>query len=370
MKGWSPEERQEHEKKLETFYRYRRLKNTIDRDNGHEPGSWICSRCFSVNAPGVRICEGLYGPLGGDPKNIDTSLVMPCNGNLVATWGGYVNIDERAETPEAFIYKSSHPLTRGAFRRGRDSQRRWAKMPLTAEEEEGHTPEDAERASTVRKVLTARTTLRASRIRARDRNRASQEAHLDPYSWICPHCQVGDDEPRDTYNDHRRLSCYACSRPRPPADDDKCWRWFCNNCFYLNFHHYIEDADENRIGSVSLPGHISVCPRCSEVCSWDSNEHHFWYTPEQIPAAVDDETTPPVRPKPRHRGSRGKRTAAKKTEPERKRQAFSQMDEARPVPQSGSPATGASTTAPKAVAAASPPVSKAVAATLLGGAVV
>ena len=45
------------------------------------------------------------------------------------------------------------------------------------------------------------------------------------------------------------------------------------------------------------------------------------------------------------------------------------MDETRPVSQSETPATGASTTAPKAVAAASPPVSKAVAATILGGAV-
>ena len=53
MLGWSPEEKKEHERKLETFYRYRRLKNTIDKDNGHEPGSWICSRCFTVNGPKV-----------------------------------------------------------------------------------------------------------------------------------------------------------------------------------------------------------------------------------------------------------------------------------------------------------------------------
>ena len=240
-------------------------------------------------------------------------------------------------------------------------------MPLTAEEEDGQTPEDEERLAVVRKVLTARTRLRNTRERARDRNRASQIAHRDSYSWICSYCQVGGDEPRDTYNDHRRLHCYSCSKRRPPADSDRCWRWFCNNCFYLNIHQFHEDADGNRIGSTSLPGHISVCPRCSEECSWDSNEHHFWYTPEQIPAAVDEETTPPVRPKARHRGSRGKRTGAKKSESDRKRQAFSRMDETRPVPQSGSPATGASTTAPKAVAAASPPVSKAVAATLLGG---
>ena len=32
MVDWSPEQRKEHTEKLEKFYRYRRIKNTIDED--------------------------------------------------------------------------------------------------------------------------------------------------------------------------------------------------------------------------------------------------------------------------------------------------------------------------------------------------
>ena len=249
MVDWSPEQRKEHTEKLEKFYRYRRIKNTIDEDNSHEPGSWICSRCFSANAPTVRICEGLYGPSGDDPNNIDVSLVVRCDGNLVATWGGYVNIDERTETPEAFIYKASHPLTRGAFQRGRDRQRRWARVVLAAEENEGQLPEDEERAAIVRKVLNARTRLRNARERGRTRNRASQVAHRDPYSWICSYCQVGGDDPQDTYNDYGRLHCYHCSKRRPPSDSYRNWRWFCNGCADRDYHKFHLDAEGNKIGS-------------------------------------------------------------------------------------------------------------------------
>ena len=51
MVDWSPERRKRHQEDLEKFYRYRRMKNTIDEKNSHEPGSWICSRCFNVNGP-------------------------------------------------------------------------------------------------------------------------------------------------------------------------------------------------------------------------------------------------------------------------------------------------------------------------------
>ena len=118
-----------------------------------------------------------------------------------------------------------------------------------------------------------------------------------------------------------------------------------------------------------MSAHLDRCPECGEEFNWDDTVHDFWPTPEQVPAAVDEESTPPVRPPGRRRTKRG---GKKVKENERKRQAFSRIDESRPDPPSELPVTGATAassvdTPPSSPTSASVP--KAVAATILGATV-
>ena len=125
----------------------------------------------------MRICKNYYGPVGYDPNIIDpndVSHVTVCNGDIVTTWGGYANLDERTESAEAFIYKESHPLTRGKYQRGRDRQRLWARLELTEAELEGATPSDPERAALIRNVLTTRRRFVDARGRSKGRIATAQ----------------------------------------------------------------------------------------------------------------------------------------------------------------------------------------------------
>ena len=70
--------------------------------------------------------------------------------------------------------------------------------------------------------------------------------------------------------------------------------------------------------------HLSNCPECGEEFDWDDTVHELFPTPEEVPAAVDEDTTPPVRPAGRRRT---KRAGKKFQENQRKRQAFSRIDE-------------------------------------------
>ena len=133
MADWTEQDKKRHREEVERFARYRRLKNSIDNTSSQVPGSWICSRCFSTNGPDGRICKNYYHTIGNDPNLIgptDVSHVTICNGDIVTTWGGYANLDERTESAEAFIYEESHPLTRGKYQRGRDRHRLWARLEL------------------------------------------------------------------------------------------------------------------------------------------------------------------------------------------------------------------------------------------------